>query len=600
MGSDKVPELTTSRPAPEGRRTAGKGTPSRHDPPPGRTARRRVDAPLVVVRVMIALLCVVLVVPMAGLVWAAFGPGEGFGGGELSLDNFRTVLGSSGLAGTLLRTLVLGVGSVIVMLLVAVPLAWLYARTDLRGKSVILFLAAAKMAIPGFLVALGYIFMFNPSNGIINTWWGELGGSGPLTDVYSLKWIILLQGLDFAGPAFFMLVPTLRVIDVNVEEAAAVHGIPRLRAALQLLLPIAAPAIAGVSIFFFIVAVEVFDYAGMLGMPARITVLSTLIYQYTQGATGSPEYGNAAAVGLGMALGIGLIMLGYYRAMRRAGQMATVTGKRAAREPIRLTRRGRVAGYCLIGLYALIGVVLPVLTLVWASLVPYLRPPSAEAFGELSFAAYTDAAYDLGEVLPTTLLLVAVVPTAAVAFAACAGWLVTRTTVRGRRGLDALIMMTLAVPSIVMAVSFVYVGLSAYRWLPLYGTAAFLALVVACRFVATAYRTLHGTMLQVHGELEEAAAVSGIRRGRAFVSVVLPVVRGSLAYAWFWIALLTIRELTITLILSSDGTDVMSTRIFGYSSAGETGLSAALGVIQLGLITVLLIAFCRVARRQSL
>jgi iron(III) transport system permease protein len=596
MRSDKVSELTTGRPAP-----AGRGTP--RPQPPGRKGRsgpRRIDVPLAVLGAMVVLLCAVLLVPLAGLVWAAFGPGEGFGGGELSLDNFRTVLGSSGLTGTLLRTLVLGVGSVVVMLAVAVPLAWLYTRTDLRGKTVILFLAAAKMAIPGFLVALGYIFMFNPSNGIINTWWGEAGGSGPLTDVYSLKWIILLQGLDFAGPAFFMLVPTLRVIDVNIEEAAAVHGIPRWRAAIQLLLPIAAPAIAGVSIFFFIVAVEVFDYAGMLGMPARINVLSTLIYQYTQGATGVPEYGNAAAIGLGMALGIGLIMVAYYRAMRRAGQLATVTGKRAAREPIRLTRGGRLAGWGLIGTYALVGVALPVLMLIWASLVPYLRPPSAEAFADLSFAAYSDAAYDLAEVLPNTLLLVAVVPTAAVAFAACAGWLVTRTRLRGRRALDALIMATLAVPSIVMAVSFVYVGLSTYQWLPLYGTAAFLALVVTCRFVATAYRTLHGTMLQVHSELEEAAAVLGIRRGRTFVSVVLPAVRGSLIYAWFWIALLTIRELTITLILSSDGTDVMSTRIFGYSSAGETSLSAALGVIQLGMIAVLLIAFCRIARRQSL
>ncbi|MCM2390618.1 ABC transporter permease [Streptomyces albipurpureus] len=588
-------EESTARPAPP-----GQGAPP-PDPPRRRrrTGRRGIDLPLVVLGAMIVLLCAVLIIPLVGLVWAAFGPGEGFGGGEPSLDNFRTVLSSDGLTGTLLRTLALGVGSVVVMLVIAVPLAWLYTRTDLRGKTVILFLAAAKMAIPGFLVALGYIFMFNPSNGIINTWWGELGGSGPLTDVYSLKWIILLQGLDFAGPAFFMLVPTLRVIDVNIEEAAAVHGIPRWRAAVQLLLPIAAPAIAGVSIFFFIVAVEVFDYAGMLGMPARITVLSTLIYQYSQGTTGTPEYGNAAAIGLGMALAIGLIMFGYYRAMRRANQLATVTGKRAAREPIRLSRRGRRAGYGLIGVYALVGVALPVLMLIWASLLPYLRPPSFEALGELSFAAYTDASYDLAEVMPTTLLLVAVVPTAAVAFAACAGWLVTRTTLKGRRGLDVLIMMTLAIPSIVMAVSFLYVGLSTYRWVPLYGTAAFLALVVACRFVATAYRTLHGTMLQVHSELEEAAAVSGIRRGRTFVSVVLPAVRGSLVYAWFWIALLTIRELTITLILSSDGTDVMSTRIFGYSSAGETSLSAALGVIQLGMITVLLIAFCRVARRQS-
>ncbi|MGH3586446.1 MAG: ABC transporter permease, partial [Pseudonocardia sp.] len=490
-------------------------------------------------------------------------------------------------------------GSVAVMLVVAVPLAWLYARTDLPGKTAILVLAAVKMAIPGFLVALGYIFMFNPSNGIINTWWGDITGGGALTDVYTLKWIILLQGLDFAGPAFFMLVPTLRVIDANVEEAAAVHGVPRWRAAVQLLLPIAAPAIAGVSIFFFIAAVEVFDYAGMLGMPARITVLSTLIYQFSQGATGAPEYGNAAAVGLGMALAIGLIMLGYYRAMRRADQMATVTGRRAAAAPIRLTRAGRWSGYGFVGLYALVGVALPVITLIWASLVPYLRPPSAEAFADLSFTAYTDASYDLAEVLPATLLLVASVPTVAVVLAACGSWLVTRTRVRGRRGLDALIMMTLAVPSIVLAVSFLYVGLSTYRWLPIYGTVAFLALAVSARFVATAYRTLHGTMLQIHGELEEAAAVSGVRRGRSFVSVVLPTVRGSLVYAWFWIALLTIRELTITVILSGDGTDVMSTRIFGYSSAGETGLSAALGVMQLAMIAVLLAAFCRVARRQS-
>ncbi|MYU22615.1 iron ABC transporter permease [Streptomyces sp. SID8352] len=597
MGSHSVSEAVTGPPAAD---DDERGTPRPGPPSRARRPRRGVDVPLAVLAAMIVLLCAVLLVPLAGLVWAAFGPGEGFGGGAPSLDNFRTVLASSGLGGTLVRTLLLGVGSVLVMLVVAVPLAWLYTRTDLRGKTVILFLAAAKMAIPGFLVALGYIFMFNPSNGIINTWWGDLGGGAPLSNVYSLKWIILLQGLDFAGPAFFMLVPTLRVIDVNIEEAAAVHGIPRWRAALQLLLPVAAPAIAGVSIFFFIVAVEVFDYAGMLGMPSRITVLSTLIYQYTQGSTGVPEYGNAAAVGLGMALGIGLVMFAYYRAMRRANQLATVTGKRAAREPIRLTRGGRTAAYGLIGSYALAGVVLPVLMLVWASLMPYLRPPSAAAFADLSFAAYTDAAYDLAEVLPNTLLLVAVVPTAAVAFAACAGWLVTRTRLRGRRGLDALIMMTLAIPSIVMAVSFVYVGLSVYRWLPLYGTAAFLALVVACRFVATAYRTLHGTMLQVHHELEEAAAVSGIRRGRAFLSVVLPTVRGSLVYAWFWIALLTLRELTITLILSSDGTDVMSTRIYGYSSAGETSLSGALGVIQLGMITVLLVAFCRVARRQSL
>jgi iron(III) transport system permease protein len=100
-----------------------------------------------------------------------------------------------------------------------------------------------------------------------------------------------------------MIVPCLQAIDVTLEEAAAASGVRRRVTALRIVLPLAAPAILAASAYYFIIAIEMFDYASMLGMPARIFVASTWLYQLINAGTGLPHYGEAAALGLLMAAG---------------------------------------------------------------------------------------------------------------------------------------------------------------------------------------------------------------------------------------------------------------------------------------------------------
>lgn len=93
--------------------------------------------------------------------------------------------------------------------------------------------------MPGFLVALGHIFLLNPTNGLVNRWWREVSGTpAPLWDIYTMTSIVLLQGLSMVGPALYFLAPALSHVDGALEEAASAHGIGKPRTFLLILLPV--------------------------------------------------------------------------------------------------------------------------------------------------------------------------------------------------------------------------------------------------------------------------------------------------------------------------------------------------------------------------
>ncbi|MHA6669353.1 ABC transporter permease [Homoserinimonas sp. A447] len=558
------------------------------------SASRPKDPAIAGVTVAIALAALMLIIPIVTLVWTALTVD-----GQPSLGNISRVVDSPAFGTIVINTLIVGVGTVVLAMAIAIPLCWLYARTDFRAKNFLLFTLVVQVGVPGFLIALGYTYLANPSNGIANVWWHDLTGSTePLFDVYSLPWITVLQGLGLVSLTFFLLVPAFGSIDSSIEEAGTVHGVGKFVTAVRLSIPVIWPTILATTIVVFIIAIEMFDYAGMLGMPKRIFVLSTWIYTAIQGSGGLPDYGLASAVGLLGAAVVGLLMIGYYRAVKSSARLATVSGKRAARPPVALSGRTRVFAFTLFLLFVAISVVIPVAMLVWTSLLPYVQPPSLEALAQISFKGYQNAGYELEVVGLPTVMLVVSVATATVLLSACAAWFVERTRARGRHLLDLLIMMSLAIPSIVMAVAFLRFGLTTYQFLPLAGTVAFLVIAVSTRFIATTHRTISGAVIQLHPELEEAASASGVPRGRTFFRVVLPAIRESLIFSWFWVALLALRELTIVLMLSSPSNQVLSTRIFFYSTSGDTTTASALGVLQLVFMAVL-VAGCFPALRRA-
>ena len=573
-------------------------------------------------RVLVAVAVFLLAVPIFALLSSSLVDTQSIDG-VLTLPNFRAVLTHPLFMRVAVNTLILGSGTVAVMLSLALPLAWLFARTDLPRKDLFLALITVNVAIPSFLVAFGYIFLFNPSNGLVNQIARDVFS---LTDspfnIYSIGWMIVLQGAALAAPAFFMIVPCFQAIDVTLEEAAAASGVRRAATVLRIVLPLAAPAILAASAYYFIIAIEMFDYASMLGVPARIFVASTWLYQMINAGSGLPHYGEAAALGLLMAAGSLLVSVIYLRSIGKATRYAVVTGKRQRRQPLRLNRTAKVIAWTLIALYALFSFVLPVLTLLWASGQPFMQLPTPLALSQWSLDAYQEAFAQLPPLLYNNLVVMLAVPTFSIALAVCVAWAGARPLPAlapwGRRGwkgragrprpqrrsgatgrLDLFVMMAIAVPSIVSALGFLYFGLAVYRVIPLYTTVWLMVLAMSTRYLTWANRTVSSTLTQVHPEIEEACATSGVRPGPTFVSVLLPTINRALWYSWFWLALLSMRELTIPIMLARPDTAVIATAIWSLNAAGNADVAAAMSIILVCITIVMVLLFRKIAGERT-
>lgn len=516
-----------------------------------------------------------------------------------SLENFSEVFSSRLFPTALLNTAIFAFGSVVVMLLAAVPMAWLYARTDLPRKDLLIIIITVKSAIPSFLVALGYIVLANPSNGILNQLLRAISPDAGVLNAYSMVWMIMLQGLGLASPAFFMIAPTMRAIDSSLEEAASVSGISRLTTFFRIIIPLSMPAIVATAIFFLIVAVESFDIPSMLGLPTRTFVLSTWLYMMIHQGADLPRYGEAAALGVVISCMAGLLTILYFWTTREAGKFAVVSGKRSTQQATTLSRNGKIIAWICIGAFATITLILPLLMLVWSSFTPVVRL-SGNMFEMFSLNGYREAITRLRTPLGNSVIVMAFASLLAVTFALALAWVNVRSAFKWRWMIDVIVMTTIAVPSIVVALAFLYIGLSVNRYLPLYTTIWLIVIAIAVRLTGWANRTISAAMLQVHRELEEAAAVSGIRRGRTFLSILAPLLWPAILFSWFWLMIIALRELTVPVMLARPGTQVLATEIFTLAQRGQISAASALGVFLVVMISLMVFVFHRYIRDKSL
>jgi iron(III) transport system permease protein len=94
-------------------------------------------------------------------------------------------------------------------------------------------------------------------------------------------------------------------------------------------------------------------------------------------------------------------------------------------------------------------------------------------------------------------------------------------------------------------------------------------------------------MVQIHKELEESAAMSGARWGSMFVRIVLPLLKPGLIAGWIYIAIVSLRELSSSILLYSPGTEVVSIMIWELWENGQYVELSALGVMLIVLLFIL-------------
>lgn len=514
------------------------------------------------------LLLAPLVVQLASSLRGPFLP-LGVPGTRWSLAAYRQLdLLGGGLLATVRATVLYVGGATIMSVGLGWALAWLVARTDLPGRNVIAVLVIVPFAIPPIIRAQAYVLMLSPTSGVLNQMLRLLpfprGVNGPI-DPFSFASMTMVQGLSSVAFPFLLFMPILRNMDGTLEEAARVSGATWARTLRTVTLPVLWPGTLGVIALSLMLMLGNLEIPLLFGQQSGRDIFALRLWKLITPVGGQlPAYGVAAAYGVTFMTVVAGIFVLYLRATRHAARWATVTGKafRPARLPL---GRWRAAVLTLITLFLIPTAILPIFALAWSAITPYPLPvtwfslvhrTSASAF----HAVLADPQFWAS--LTRTAVIAGVSSTIAATVATIAAFAVARSRNRlVATGLDILATSSLAIPAVIAGFSAFLFYLVINRWIPLSGTIWAMAIAYSYR-LSVSYRTSHAAVLQIHAELDEAAAVSGADRLTAFRRIVMPLLLPTAMAVWIQLFILGGGEFTLAAFLSTPQSQPLSMYLY--------------------------------------
>jgi iron(III) transport system permease protein len=244
-------------------------------------------------------------------------------------------------------------------------------------------------------------------------------------------------------------------------------------------------------------------------------------------------------------------------------------------------------------------ILLPLAVLLWASLLPFYQAPSSEALKVLTLGNYakafenTNVATSLGNSLVIGLTSATTVMVLALLLA----WIVFRTRMRGRWLLENFGTLPLVFPGVVLGVAVLRTYLTLP--IPIYGTIWIIAVAFVARYIPYGIRFGEAGLLQIHHELEEGAQVSGASFVSVLRRIVVPLMMPALIGGWIYVFLLSVKELSLAILLYGPQSAIISATMFDLWQNGQvTELSAFCVVVTLIFVAIGLF-FYRLSRRYG-
>jgi len=555
-----------------------------------RAARLRVVAGWLWSGALFAVLTFLVLYPVAMLLLGALTNTnpvvDGFGVFDLSLDNFVSVLGNANVHHALANSLIACTGGTALAVAIGLAFSWIVVRTNTPWKGFIGAASLVPLFVPPLVAGVAWSILGSPKSGLLNTMMKWIGLDWRI-DLYSMAGLIVVFGMYYAPYVYMFTASALRNMDPSLEEAAEIAGVGPVRTLFTVTFPLVAPAIISGMLLSFIVMLGIYGIPAVLGAPANISVLTTYIFKLTNWSP--PLYSTAAAVAIILMVVTGALVLLQQRVL--AGRsFITVAGK-AFRPRVLDLGPWRWLTLALALLYLVIVVVLPTLALIVAAFRRFLFIPDAASLFDMRhyslvhFESIFDNPLTIRSIWNTMEVgLVTAVLGGLLAFAI--GYTVHRGSVPGRRAIDLIATLPVAIPGLVIGVAYLW----AWIGLPggLYGTIWILALAFIARFMPDTMKALSTSFLQIHRELEEAAWICGKGRLETIRSIVLPLARPGTIAAMTLLFILAIRELGSSLFLYTSETTVMAVLLLDYYEGGNTGKTAAFSLVQTALLAVLI------------
>ena len=459
----------------------------------------------------------------------------------------------------LVATLGLAVAVTVTSVLIAVPIAWLTTRTDLRARRFWVVVTALPLAVPTYVGSWAMIGAFGP-RGMIQGWLENIGIAS-IPSIYGFGGAYVVLTL-FSYPYVLLTVrAAYRRLDPGLEEASRTLGRGAATTFWRVVLPQLRPSIVAGSLLVALYTLSDFGAVSML----RYDTFTRAIYVQYRGAL---NRGSAAVLGLMLVVLTVIVLAGEQRARGRE-ELHRLHGGGARRAP--LVRLGRWQAPAVAALTTLVTLALVAPGAVMAFWMVRGMRQDEPVFPDLSLVTNTLSVSVLGAVFGVA----AAIPVA-ILTVRHPGWLA--------RVVERLSWSGYALPGVVVALSLVFFGAQTATWA--YQTIAMLVFAYVILFLPQAIGAVRSSLLQVTPSIEEASLLLGSSRSATFRRIVIPLTRPGMAAGAALVLLTCMKELPATLLLAPTGFSTLATRVWNATSEGFMARAAGSALLLVLLASI--------------
>jgi iron(III) transport system permease protein len=519
-----------------------------------------------------------------------------------TLDNFSRVLGDPATWRSVENTLTYTVASAFGAVLLGTLMAWAISTVNVPFRNVLRVLPICVLILPPLVKDPTWIIVFAKGNGLLDIFMRNTFGFGSPFNVYSLLGMITVTAIFGAPFAYTIMLQPFASIDRSMVEASAVSGGPLWYTVRRIMFPMARPAIVSAITFQIITIAGGFETPILIGTPAGIPTFMGQIYTLVS----DPVQGlNIAAAQSSVYLILTFAMVGLYLlATRNERRFVAISGR--GHDPVRIEapvlRWFLMAG---IGVYAILGFLLPLVITVLTSLLPYYSASRGNPFHDFGFSNF-EAVFKSAQVvtaIETSTVIAAVASVGVVLVGGLLAFVSLKNKSSLRRICEFIGMLPIAIPGLVYSVGLLLTVLSIPGLAPIaYGTKGLMVVAEILVFIPLGMRMMSSAIIQLQDELLEASRMGGAGLARTVRSIVLPLLRPAIIYTLSVTFVLAYRELGAVVLLVARNTTVVPFASLTFWVTGGFTQLAALNVVTLIVPLVfvgLLAGFDRLTTRQT-
>lgn len=513
------------------------------------------------------------------------------------IDLFTSSLAKKNLWTPFLNTLILATLSCVVAILFGGIFAFLVTRTNMSCKKYLSSIFIFPYIMPQWTLAMVWKNMFD-SNLITGTKDGLLAG---LFNIHMPLWwcqglfpSIVVLGLHYAPFAYILIGGIFRNMDANLEEAATILNTPKHKIMFRVTLPMVKPAILSTILLVFGSSMGSYPVPHYL----KLTTLSTKYLEM------NAKYAGEASIlaVIMMVLGVAIMWINQ-RSLKSRKNYTTVTGKSGQISKINLGRVGKIVIAVIFILLTFFTSIFPIISFAFETFLPNPGDYSflytwdvknlttkwwltSENITENGMYGQKGMLYN--QTIWTGFRGTMLVSIACSLLAGTLGSLIGYAVSKKRRSklasyVNSVAFLPYLMPSVAVGIAFFI--LFSNKYFNLYNTYWLLILVGTVKYIPFASRSSLNSMLQLSGEIEEAALIQNVPWFKRMFRIVIPIQKSSIISGFLLPFMTCLRELSLFMLLCVQGF-ILSTTLDYFDEMGLYAFSSGINLILIVTILV--------------